>query len=75
MALDSGDRDYYSPEEKHRLNAEWRDSEAGRSLYKEIDKEERKAGVGRAIVWLAMVILVLVVGTAIVKWALEELAK
>jgi hypothetical protein len=75
MTVDSGDRDYYSPEEKRRLNAEWGDSEAGRRFYKGVEREERKAAVVGAIVWIAAGLFALVVAAALVKWAIEELAK
>jgi hypothetical protein len=75
MPVDSGDRDYYSPEEKQRIHEEWLNSERGQRFQKGMEWEERKASVVRAVVWIIVGLLALVVGSAVVKWAIEELAK
>lgn len=69
------DRDYQTPEERRRLDAEWRNSESGRRFYRSMAHEARKAAVVRTILWVAIVFLVLVVGAAVLKWAIEELAR
>lgn len=75
MPTDPGDVDFYSPEEKQRHHEEWLRSEHGQRLQKEMDRSDLAATIGRTATWVAIGVIVLVVGAAILKWAMEELLK
>ena len=75
MTLDSGDHDCYSPEEKQRIHEEWLDSERGQSYQRHMKWEERKASLVGAAVWIVVGLLGLVVGLAVLRWAIGELTK
>jgi len=75
MSTDPGDVDFYTPEEKQRQHEEWKASKRGRQFYKELEREERKSAAVGAVVWIVVGLLALVVGAAVLKWAIEELAK
>jgi len=75
MPTDPGDVDFYTPEQKQRIHEEWLNSEQGRRLQKEMEHSERETSVVRFVAWIVIGLLALVVGAAVLKWAVEELAK
>lgn len=64
MPLMVDDRDYQTPEEIRRLDAQWRNSESGRRFYRSMVREERKAAVIRAVLCVGIGLFVLVIGAA-----------
>jgi hypothetical protein len=75
MATNRGDVDFYTPEEKERFYQEWLRSEAGQRSQEAQRRQERRDAVVRWIALLAFGLLGLVIGGAVIKWAMEELAK
>ena len=75
MTANSGNGDYYSPEEKQRIHEEWLDSERGQSYQRHMKWKERKASVVAAAVWIVVGFLALVVGLAVLRCAIGELTK
>jgi hypothetical protein len=75
MPVNPDDREWISPEGKRRFHAEWRNSEAGQRFYKEARRDELKETFVRITIWIVIALVLLVVGSAVVKWAVEELAK
>jgi hypothetical protein len=72
---DPGDVDFYTSEQKQQIHDEWLRSELGQKFQKEMKRGELVASIGRVAAWLVIGSIVLVVGAAVLKWALEELAK
>jgi hypothetical protein len=76
MPLDDGDVDFYTPEEKREMLREAfpPSKPSAWSSFKE--SVAYTAGSVMLIgVWIVTALVVLVVGIAVVKWAIEELAK
>lgn len=75
MATNRGDVDFYTPEERERFHQEWLRSEAGQRSQRAQKWQERRDTVVRWIVLSVLGSLGLVMGGAVIKWAIEELAK
>ena len=74
MPIDPGDVDFYTPQEKQQIHEEWLKSERGQRLQKEQKRQEQKDSVVRAVAWIVLGLLVLLVGAAVLKWVFGELA-
>jgi hypothetical protein len=44
-------------------------------INRSVEREERKAAIVRIIAWIVAGLIAFMVGAAVLKWALEELAK
>lgn len=58
--------------------AEWHDPEAERQFYKDTKREELKLAILRIVAGTFVLVVgpaLIIVGAAVIKWALEELAK
>jgi hypothetical protein len=75
MATNRDDVDFYTDEEKQRFHEEWLRSEAGQRSQEAQKRQERWDAVVRGIVLLVLGLLGLVIGGAVIKWAVEELGK
>ena len=76
MPLDDGDVDFYTPEEKREMLRE-AFPPSKPSAWNSF--KESVAGTAGSVlligVWIVTALVVLVVGIAVVEWAIEELAK
>lgn len=77
MARDPGDVDFYTPEEKREMERKTYASKSPLSAWDSL-KDGVALIVGGTLmvgVWIATILVILLIGAAVIKWAVEELAK